>query len=215
MDMIGLYRERQNLPTLLSTLLLDEGLTVCGDTATKDRFTALGTPDQVVDNKVDTVFISLIIHVDTIEYNDMLINKHSSLESRLKPEKAPNRYRANGAACGGLKSISVNQKIEGFFDVCQAKGLTGEQGVLIPHSNVPHLMLREDVVDAVTAGQFHVWAVKTIDEGIAMLTGMPAGARDAAERFPAGTLNERVDRRLREFAECWKAFQAVGATECR
>lgn len=115
---------------------------------------------------------------------------------------------------GEVQAIGgVNQKIEGFFDVCQAKGLTGEQGVLIPHSNVPHLMLREDVVEAVKAQQFHVWAVKTIDEGMEMLTGMPAGVRDTAGRFPAGTLNERVDRRLREFAECLKAFQAAGVAE--
>jgi predicted ATP-dependent protease len=105
------------------------------------------------------------------------------------------------------------QKIEGFFDVCKTKGLTGEQGVLILHSNVLHLMLREDGVDAVTAQQFHVWAVKTIDEGIEMLTGMPAGTRGADGCFPAGTLNERVDRHLREFAECLKAFQAVGVAE--
>ena len=112
---------------------------------------------------------------------------------------------------GEVQAIGgVNQKIEGFFDVCQAKGLTGEQGVLIPHSNVPHLMLREDVVEAVQAQQFHIWAVKTIDEGMEILTGMPAGARGAEGCFPAGTLNERVDRRLREFAECLKAFQAAG-----
>lgn len=114
---------------------------------------------------------------------------------------------------GEVQAIGgVNQKIEGFFDVCKAKGFTGEQGVLIPHSNVPHLMLREDVVDAVTAQQFHVWAVKTIDEGIAMLTGIPAGARDTAGGFPAGTLNARVDQRLQEFAECLKAFQAASGT---
>jgi lon-related putative ATP-dependent protease len=115
---------------------------------------------------------------------------------------------------GEVQAIGgVNQKIEGFFDVCQAKGLTGEQGVLIPSSNMPHLMLREDVVDAVKAQQFHVWAVKTIDEGMEILTGMPAGIRDTAGCFPAGTLNERVDRRLREFAECLKAFQVVGVAE--
>jgi len=115
---------------------------------------------------------------------------------------------------GAVQAIGgVNQKIEGFFDVCQAKGLTGEQGVLIPYSNMPHLMLREDVVDAVTAQQFHVWAVQTIDEGMEILTGMPVGARSAAGCFPVGTLNERVDRRLREFAECLRAFQAVGVAE--
>ena len=115
---------------------------------------------------------------------------------------------------GAVQAIGgVNQKIEGFFDVCQARGLTGEQGVLIPYSNMPHLMLREDVVDAVTAQQFHVWAVQTIDEGMEILTGMPAGTRSAEGCFPVGTLNERVDRRLREFAECLRAFQAAGVAE--
>jgi lon-related putative ATP-dependent protease len=115
---------------------------------------------------------------------------------------------------GEVQAIGgVNQKIEGFFDVCKAKGLTGEQGVLIPHSNVPHLMLREDVVDAVRAQQFHVWAVRTIDEGMEILMGMPAGVRDADCHFAAGTLNARIDQRLREFVECLKAFQAAGVAE--
>ena len=108
MDMIGLYCQFQYLPTLLSTLLLDEGLAVLSDTAPKHGFPALGTPDQVVDDKVDAVFISLIIHVDIVVYNNILINKRRSFEGRLKPEKAPNCYRSNGAACGGLKSVSVN-----------------------------------------------------------------------------------------------------------
>jgi len=102
---------------------------------------------------------------------------------------------------GQIQAIGgVNQKIEGFFEICQARGLTGEQGVLIPRSNVPHLMLRADVVDAVRAGQFHIWAVTTIGEGIELLTGVPAGARRFDGHFPDGTVNERVDQRLRWFA---------------
>jgi hypothetical protein len=109
MDMIGLNRQFQHVPALLSTLLLDEGLAVFGDTPPKYGFTALGTPDQVVDDKVDAVFISLIIHVDIGAYNNTLINKNGSFEGRLKPEKAPNCYRLNGVACGGLKSVSVTR----------------------------------------------------------------------------------------------------------
>jgi hypothetical protein len=107
MDMIGLDRQLQYLPTLLRTLLLNKGLAVFGDTAPKHSLTALGTPDQVVDDKVDAVFISLVIYVDKYIVNDTEINMRSSVQSRLKPEKAPNCYRSNGAACGGLKPVSV------------------------------------------------------------------------------------------------------------
>jgi hypothetical protein len=107
MDMIGLNRQFQNLPALLSTLLLDEGLAVFGDTAPKHGFAALGTPEQVVDDKVDAVFISLVIHVDMVPLNNAFINKYHLFERRLKPGKAPNCDRSNGVACGGLKSVSV------------------------------------------------------------------------------------------------------------
>jgi len=95
----------------------------------------------------------------------------------------------------------VNQKVEGFFDVCRARGLTGTQGVMIPHQNVNDLMLRHDVVDAVRTGTFHLYAVRTIEEGIEILTGKPAGTRSARGRFPAGTVFGRVDVRLRSFAK--------------
>ncbi|MFP3386813.1 hypothetical protein, partial [Tritonibacter sp. SIMBA_163] len=81
-----------------------------------------------------------------------------------------------------------------------AGGLTGDQGVMIPESNLPHLMLRADVVEAVRTGRFAVWAVRTIDEGIALLTGLPAGERGADGAFPEGTINRRVDDRLAAFA---------------
>jgi predicted ATP-dependent protease len=102
----------------------------------------------------------------------------------------------------------VNQKIEGFFDVCRAKGLTGDQGVMIPHQNVRNLMLREDVVQAVRDGQFHIYAVKTIDEGIEVLTGMPSGERQADGTYPEGTLNHRADGQLTEFADRLKGYYA-------
>ncbi len=106
---------------------------------------------------------------------------------------------------GEVQAIGgVNEKIEGFFDVCKIKGLTGEQGVLIPKSNVQNLMLREDIVEAVRAKKFHIWAVSTIDEGIEILTGVSAGERGRDGKFPEGTVNYLVDQRLREFAECLK-----------
>jgi predicted ATP-dependent protease len=102
----------------------------------------------------------------------------------------------------------VNQKVEGFFDVCKAKGLTGEQGVMIPHQNVRNLMLRDDVVKAVHEGQFHIYEVKTIDEGIEILTGVPAGERRTDGTYPESTVNYRADKRLRELAEGLKGYFA-------
>jgi lon-related putative ATP-dependent protease len=104
----------------------------------------------------------------------------------------------------------VNEKIEGFFDVCQARGLTGEQGVLIPASNVQHLMLRQDVVEAVEAGQFHVYPVETVDQGIEILTGLPAGESDEEGEYPEGSVNELVQQRLAELAERRQAFGVSG-----
>jgi lon-related putative ATP-dependent protease len=100
----------------------------------------------------------------------------------------------------------VNEKIEGFFDVCRARGLSGEQGVLIPESNIKHLMLRRDVVEAVRDGKFHIYPVHTIDEGIELLTGMPAGERDEQGNFPEGTINYLVESRLVFFSEKMHAF---------
>jgi len=112
---------------------------------------------------------------------------------------------------GEVQAIgAVNAKIEGFFDVCRARGLTGEQGVLIPASNVRNLMLREDVVQAVSAGQFHVFPVRTIDEGIALLTGLKAGERGPDGTFPEGSVNALVQERLREMAEQARAYGGDG-----
>ena len=102
---------------------------------------------------------------------------------------------------GQIQAIGgVNEKIEGFFDLCNARGLSGEQGVVIPASNVRHLMLRQDVVDAVRAGKFRIYAIETIDEGIEMLTGIPAGAPDASGKFPDASVNRKVEARLMDFA---------------
>lgn len=107
----------------------------------------------------------------------------------------------------------VNQKIEGFFKVCQAKGLTGDQGVLIPHLNLRNLMLREEVVEAVSNGQFHIYSVKSIDEGIEILTGVPAGEKQEDGSYPEGTINYLVDKKLREMAEALKDFYAEAEGE--
>lgn len=104
----------------------------------------------------------------------------------------------------------VNDKIEGFFDVCAARGLTGEQGVLIPQSNVKHLMLRRDVVDAVAAGKFQVQAVETVDEAIEILTGKPAGAADESGAYPAGSVNHAVLARLEEFFQIRQSLSSGG-----
>jgi lon-related putative ATP-dependent protease len=108
---------------------------------------------------------------------------------------------------GEVQAIGgVNEKIEGFFDVCKARGLTGSQGVLVPRSNVQHLMLREDVVAAVSRGQFAIHAVANVDQGIELLTGIKAGERGEEGAYPAGTINRRVEDRLREFAERARRF---------
>ncbi|MBN1953787.1 MAG: AAA family ATPase [Anaerolineae bacterium] len=103
---------------------------------------------------------------------------------------------------GRVQSVGgVPHKIEGFFDICQARGLTGEQGVIVPASNCRNLMLRGDVVEAVAAGQFHVYAICTVDEGIECLTGVPAGERDEHGNFSPDTVHARVQERLKKLAE--------------
>jgi predicted ATP-dependent protease len=106
---------------------------------------------------------------------------------------------------GEVQAIGgVNQKIEGHYDVCRLKGLTGEQGVMIPRANLRNLMLRPDVVEAVKENKFHIYAVGTIDEGIQLLTGTPAGERDGAGGYPEGTVNHAVQKKLRQFTELQK-----------
>ncbi len=108
---------------------------------------------------------------------------------------------------GEVQAIGgVNEKIEGFFDVCKARGLTGDQGVLVPSANVQHLMLRDDVVEAARGGQFAIYPVSTIDEGMALLTGLPAGERGHDGRFPEGTINRLVEDKLDLFAQRLKSL---------
>lgn len=108
---------------------------------------------------------------------------------------------------GEVQAIGgVNEKIEGFFEVCKVKGLTGEQGVLIPQSNVQNLMLKEKVVDAVRNGKFHIYAVKTIDEGIELLTGVKAGLRRSDGTFEEDSVSFKVDKNLKAMAEKLREF---------
>ena len=95
----------------------------------------------------------------------------------------------------------VTEKIEGFFHVCQIEGLTGEQGVVIPHTNIAHLMLEQEVVTAVQAGQFHIWAVRKLDEAIEVLSGVPAGERDADGIYPEGSFHAAVQEGLKRLSK--------------
>ena len=117
---------------------------------------------------------------------------------------------------GEVQAIgAVNEKIEGFFDVCTARGLTGEQGVVIPAANLEHLMLRDDVVAAAAAGRFHVCAVRHVDEAIELLTGVAAGASEVASELPPDTVNGRVASRLRAFAAGRRERAVPGADAAR
>ncbi len=113
---------------------------------------------------------------------------------------------------GQVQAIGgANEKIEGFFDICAARGLTGKQGVLIPAANVVHLMLADRVVEAVAAGQFRILPIESIDQGIAVLTGKPAGVRGTDGNFPADSVNGLVEARLIELAESRRNYEGPGA----
>lgn len=99
----------------------------------------------------------------------------------------------------------VNEKITGFFKTCKLKGLSGEQGVIIPEKNVDNLMLSREVIEAVEQGRFHIWSIKNIDEGIELLTGQKAGRRLKNGKFEKGSVYEKVERRLRQIAASLKA----------
>ncbi len=100
----------------------------------------------------------------------------------------------------------VSEKVEGFYDICKARGLTGEQGVLIPKNNVTNLLLRHDVLEAIETGQFSIYPISDADEAIEVLTGIPAGEPDAEGDYPPDTISGRVQARLREFAELRRSF---------
>jgi predicted ATP-dependent protease len=109
---------------------------------------------------------------------------------------------------GDIQAIGgVNEKIEGFFDVCRIKGLTGTQGVMMPASNVEDLMLREDIIEAVAAGKFHIWPVAKVEQGIEVLTGTEAGQKNGEGNFEPGTVFALIDERLRHMARTMKEFE--------
>jgi ATP-dependent Lon protease len=109
---------------------------------------------------------------------------------------------------GDIQAIGgVNEKIEGFFDVCRIKGLTGTQGVMIPTANVEDLMLREDVLEAVAAGEFHIWPVAKVEEGLEILSGAMAGSRNGDGTFTTGTVFAEVNERLSRMANRMKEFE--------
>jgi len=109
---------------------------------------------------------------------------------------------------GDIQAIGgVNEKIEGFFDVCRIKGLTGTQGVMMPESNVEDLMLREDVLEAVAAGTFHIWPVAKVEQGIEILTGIAAGKKNGDGKFESGTVLGMIDERLHTMAHMLKEFE--------
>ena len=100
----------------------------------------------------------------------------------------------------------VTTKIEGFFRACQRRGLTGEQGVIIPARNIMNLVLNDEVIDAVREGIFHVWPIRQVEEGWEILAGLPAGARGADGKFPADSVYGKAAAQLMEWAEGWRNF---------
>nr|SPS06646.1 putative ATP-dependent protease [Candidatus Nitrotoga fabula] len=115
---------------------------------------------------------------------------------------------------GQVQAIgAVNEKIEGFFDICSARGLSGEQGVLIPTSNVKHLMLRRDVVEAAEAGKFRIYSVENVDQAIAILTGLEAGEENSDGKYPKGSINHRVVERLAELTGIREMFARRSITK--
>lgn len=139
-----------------------------------------------------------------------------ALLSALSEVPIEQRFAVTGSVnqWGEVQPIGgANEKIEGFFDVCRARKLTGRQGVLIPKSNAQHLMLREDVVEACAKGQFAIHAVSHVDEGIELLTGVKAGERGEDGNFEPGTINYLVEQKLRSFAERARAFGRRGGED--
>ncbi|MCK9265565.1 AAA family ATPase [bacterium] len=101
----------------------------------------------------------------------------------------------------------INEKIEGFYYTCKSKKLTGEQGVIIPHQNLKHLMLKNEIIEAVKKGDFHIWAVSNVDMGIEILTGKPAGEKNSRGNYPVGTVNYLVEKKLDTLYKNYSKFQ--------
>jgi predicted ATP-dependent protease len=133
----------------------------------------------------------------------------ASMETALLPQSIAVTGSVNQN--GEIQAIGgINRKIEGFYDVCRHKGLTGDQGVLMPTSNLRNLMLRDDLVKAVEEAKFHIYAVQSIDEGIEVLTDVAAGARNIEGKFPEGSINALVEEKLMHYAERQRQINATG-----
>ncbi len=150
-----------------------------------------------------------------VEGDSASVAETCALLSALSNIAISQRFAVTGSVNqrGDVQVIGgANEKIEGFFDLCKARGLDGN-GVLIPYDNVQHLMLRADVVDAVRRGEFFVYGIRTIDEAIELLTGLPAGVRDANGAYPPDSVNGAVERALTEFAAARREYDARGAAK--
>jgi predicted ATP-dependent protease len=146
----------------------------------------------------------------TIEGDSASLAELCALLSALAELPLAQSLAATGSVnqFGRVQAVGgVNEKIEGFFDICQARGLTGTQGVLVPKANVQHLMLRDDVVAAAREGRFHIHAVDEVDEAMSLLTGVAAGVADVHGRLPEGSVNQRVAWRLTHLSELRRAFE--------
>lgn len=133
-----------------------------------------------------------------------------ALLSALSGKPISQHFAVTGSVnqMGEVQAIGgVNEKLEGFYQLCKARGLDGKHGAMIPASNVKHLMLKQEIVDAVKKGKFHIYPVSTIDEGIEVLTGTPAGKLGKNGKYPEGTINRLVQDRLSELAEKVKGYR--------
>ena len=133
-----------------------------------------------------------------------------SILSALSGVPIKQHYAVTGSVNqkGMVQAIGgVNEKIEGFYEVIKAKGMTGDEGVLIPVSNVKNLMLKDEIVQAVKDGKFHIYPISSIDEGIQVLTGVPAGEQNEDGSYPENTINHLVQKRLLEMAEYIKEYR--------
>lgn len=150
-----------------------------------------------------------------VEGDSASVAETCALLSGLSNVPIQQRFAVTGSVNqrGDVQVIGgANEKIEGFFDLCNARGLDG-QGVLIPYDNVQHLMLRADVVDAVRRSKFFVYGIRTVDEAITLLTGVPAGVRDTNGAYPPDSVNGAVERALTEFAAARREYDARGAAK--
>ena len=140
----------------------------------------------------------------SVDGDSATVGELCALVSAISKVPVKQSFAITGSADqhGNVQAIGgINEKIEGFFDICKQKGLTGEQGVILPATNISHLILRDDVVDAIENKQFVLYPINNVDEAISLLTGLPAGERNNEGEFPVDSVNYKVEQRLLEMAE--------------